>query len=501
MEVYTLDASGNPTATPIQTYYLRFPNATLPVPASINNNSGGTPASTYLPSTAAVGSYDFLSFLDSYGASVNANTMGSAWGRLSFPTYIPFISKLDVVRAVVASDPSISTGSPTAPAATPGDLRLIAARQFVPDQFYLPLSSSSGFLSPSAGTFDYYDPTCAFSHMLRIETAIPFYGAVGGKLISTTAVYDDYQRQYFQNAGVDIGDSNYSFGGGSGVRPKDTDIANQDSSILLGNKGTIPGDWDNGFQNSRDGAFINKADEGDAGGPTPPNNMPYYELDYGNQLPGPTFFSPNRMIPSPGMFGSLPSGRLELESLADAALSSRAGGPSGARHAVDGPVLHHAAGPSLHGPFQHAGGGAVCDQYAAGNGGANQHELLIVPFTYINRDTGLRAAMKSQMVTAIPNTAEGTYKLHANPANGYGGSLTNTRYTINMDSTLSQFLARFYNTNGTQGADGAPDIFRSASEICDVDLVPNDTTGGTSTFLTHRRSRGRTWTNIGRRMR
>ncbi len=81
----------------------------------------------------------------------------------------------------------------------------------------------------------------------------------------------------------------------------------------------------------------------------------------------------------------------------------------------------------------------------------------IVPFTYINRDTGLRAVLKSEQVIAIPDSAANTYKI-SNPA----PNLT-THFPVNMDSTLSQFMTRRFNNN---------DIFRSASEICNIFLVP-----------------------------
>jgi uncharacterized protein (TIGR02600 family) len=115
---------------------------------------------------------------------------------------------------------------------------------------------------------------------------------------------------------------------------------------------------------------------------------------------------------------------------------------------------------------------------------------LIVPFTYINRDTGLRAVLKNQMMSVLPATAavEVAYKSSGNTAGSAPttAAVPTSRVAINLDSTLSQFLARFYNTSGTQGAEGAnggPDIFHSASEICDIDLVPNDPTAATAAKL------------------
>ena len=50
----------------------------------------------------------------------------------------------------------------------------------------------------------------------------------------------------------------------------------------------------------------------------------------------------------------------------------------------------------------------------------------------------------------------------------------NVRFPVNIDSTLSQFYTRRFNNN---------DIFRSPSEICDIDIVPYDTTQGGGTGL------------------
>jgi uncharacterized protein (TIGR02600 family) len=97
----------------------------------------------------------------------------------------------------------------------------------------------------------------------------------------------------------------------------------------------------------------------------------------------------------------------------------------------------------------------------------------IVPFTYLTRDTAVRAVLKSVRMMAIPtnNAGGGTVSGIA-----YGADTTcykypnasgpsDYRYTINPDEatgTLAGFQNRF-NTG---------DIFHSASEICNLYLVP-----------------------------
>ncbi len=480
IEIDALDSSGNVVSPAAQTVTLSFPGGNFPVPNSIDNNilcqnptspfhaapylAPPYPVATYLPNDPSPyilssANYDFLSFVDAVGSPAG----GSAYGRLDWGSNLDWISSQDVVRGLVAM---------------PGDMRLIAARQNVPSGFYQALTTTTISGLPAAA--DYNAPPSpgvgSFSHMLRFGPNYPVYGGIGGKLVNVSAVtYAHYLSQYFQNPTTL--DANVQ---GAGATPfyqtKDTDVPNQSSSIMAPS-GTGLGDWDNGFANERDGAFINKADEGDEGvaGVSIP---PYYEVynKDNQQLPGPNFFSPNRMIPSPGMFGSLPSqvwvnkpwqtllfrpgpaGHFGLTSPPDHLLMDLFNMPVVEPYAISSPL---------------ATAGRINMNY------------LIVPFTYINRDTGLRAAMKSQMVTVIPSASEGIYKTAATPGASVNTATYSTtpRYSINLDSTLSEFLARFYNISGAQGATGTPDIFHSASEICDIDLVPNDPTGSTKSDL------------------
>lgn len=501
VEIYALDTTGAPS-TKVQTVNLKFPSGTFPVPTSINNDGSAlstNPAAGYVPTGTPASSYptyDFLSFVDStkvaktvpVSFTVSGTNYGNGMGRLDFPAETLFISKNDVVRAVIASDPSVSTSN-----ASPGDMRLVAARQTVSDAFFQPITGSD---FPS--TVDYSSSSVSFSYFLRILTGFPLYGSIGGKLISASGGYSGYSAQYLTQSAVANDTTFPSFSGSSASRPKDPIVANQGSSVLIGNDTTknVPGDWDNGIENSTDGAYINRPDEGDAGrfsgGAYVTNGYPYFELDYGTNLPGPTFFSPNRMIPSPGMFGSLPSGVWN-----DKAWQTLLFRPGPAGHPGLGTI---SSGSSYSTPpdhlFMDLFNMPVVEPYAISTplatAGRINMNYLIVPFTYINRDTGLRAAMKSQSISSIPSSQQRFYKLYQNtaggPAGGASGSppaaIASTRYSINLDATLSQFLMRFYSTNkNAQGSNGAPDIFHAASEICDIDLVPNDTTAATASFL------------------
>ncbi len=477
VQIYALSGSSTISSTPIQTVYLNFPSGNIPVPITVD----GTTAASNLPASPSspltVSNANFVSFLDTYTSAGSGGVLGSGLGRLGWPATMSWFGSNDVIRAIVAS---------------PGDMRTIAARQYVPDSFYKPLTTANVPGLPTLA--DYSNSSSTASHMLRYQTGTPVYGAAGGKLIyyTSTGSYSLGQTQYFTNSGGSYG-TTYSFAGSTGYRPKDVNVPNVNASILMSN-GTTPGDWDTGFGNSVDGAYINKADEGDggtiSGGAYANNGNPYYELDYGTGLVGPTFFSPNRMIPSPVMFGSLPSQVFANQPWQTLQFRPGPAGHFGLGTPVTAPSTTSGVPPSA--PyttppdhlFLDLFNMPVVEPYAissplATSGRINMN-YQIVPFTYINRDTGLRAAMKNQMVTAIPTSGITRYKLYQNVAGGYSGNALNgltssIRYTINLDSTLSQFLQRFYSTS---------DIFHSASEICDIDLVPNDATAATSTYLT-----------------
>ena len=104
----------------------------------------------------------------------------------------------------------------------------------------------------------------------------------------------------------------------------------------------------------------------------------------------------------------------------------------------------------------------------------------IVPFTYINRNSGVRAVLGTEGVTRVPRAAaanqSGTlehpiYKPTGSTNNGpsstaaTAGGTVLARLPLNLsdtDGSLRQFKEKF----------AAWDIFRSPSEICDIYLVP-----------------------------
>jgi uncharacterized protein (TIGR02600 family) len=197
------------------------------------------------------------------------------------------------------------------------------------------------------------------------------------------------------------------------------------------------GDWDTGFGATCDGAYINLPDIGTTGGSIPyyPNTDGYIEL-------GPGLFSPNRQIPSPGMFGSLPSG-------------AKAGIPW--RTLLFRPQPGH---PGANAPQDHLWTDLfwmpVVEPYAISEpfstAGKINMNFQIAPFDYIRRGTGVVAALRAENVLALRNTDGTAYKQNATGP---------FRLTIDAAETLKQFETRF---------------FVSPSQIMELYLVPTGQT-------------------------
>jgi hypothetical protein len=213
-----------------------------------------------------------------------------------------------------------------------------------------------------------------------------------------------------------------------------------------------PGDWDNGIATISDGAYINKPDEGDLSGMSM-EKIPYFE-GWGNYSPvDNTYFSPNRQVPSSGMLGSLPTG-------------VKAGKPWRTLLFRPDPSGKHPGGrnPPDH-LFMDFFWMPVIEPYPISEpfstAGKINMNYQIMPFSFINRETGVRAALKSGRILAVPQSKVQNYK---NLNNLSAPTLPDEdfRMDLDLDETLEGFRRRFQ----------AGDLFRSASEICDIHLVP-----------------------------
>jgi uncharacterized protein (TIGR02600 family) len=277
---------------------------------------------------------------------------------------------------------------------------------------------------------------------------------------------------------------------------------------FLGLDGALhPGDWDTGPGNQPDGPYINKPDESDSG-----YNGEYSygsaQLQYGGdqiaEEQGNTF-APNRLIASAVAFGSLPTGidpSNPATSGTSPAIGSQSGGgmrpwqtllfcPNPASEAGNSGAPVHPGFGSYNGTATNAPPYTIPPDHAFldffnmpvvapyaisepfSTAGKINMNYQIVPFTYLNRDTGVRAVLRSVRMLAIPQTDAGNSPNGNQPAQSLISTCykvaetdpSDYRYTINADEasgTLAGFQQRF----------NAGDIFRSASEICSIYLVP-----------------------------
>jgi uncharacterized protein (TIGR02600 family) len=111
----------------------------------------------------------------------------------------------------------------------------------------------------------------------------------------------------------------------------------------------------------------------------------------------------------------------------------------------------------------------------------------IMPFQHIRRATGMHALLKGEFMTAIPNNQVTHSKEYAPGGSNWDGirytsETANNRYwhrQINARATLRQFDLRFTHKSGT--GNNAQGLFRSASQICELHLIPRDVNSGNAT--------------------
>ncbi len=214
-------------------------------------------------------------------------------------------------------------------------------------------------------------------------------------------------------------------------------VARGTKVALLSNGASLYlGDWDNGPAGWQDGCYVNKPDD-------------YYGS--GDWWASP-IVTPNRQINSPVVFGSLPAGSATNPVQPWRTLLFGANPSAGASH------------PGFTKPHDHAFLDfftmPVVEPYAISEpfstAGKVNLNCQIAPFTYIKRATALHGVLKSVRITAIPNGAMSTYK------SAYNAVL---RKQVDATETLKAFDERFDDP-------GKGGMFRTASEICDMPLVP-----------------------------
>ncbi len=388
-----------------------------------------------------------------------------------------------------------------------GDFRLYSARTEVPAAWF----RRSGSYTVSNGTVtwadDYRSREARFAHGLRhssdwqwyghfctLNSAEPALAALGGSPAGTVAT-----NPFFRISSYRLGGSLVKGLGGAPLDGNDQFLMYRDSAPVVARGVDYAaridgkaGDWDNGFGNVEDGPYVNKPDEDAA------NLTVGYSNDAGGYYGRATSshssasgdrginFAPNRQTASAVQFGSLPSGVVPDNPDLDRPWETLLFCPN--------PAGRSSASSNRGLASDHTGFATppdhllldffwmpVVEPYPISEpfstAGKINMNYDIFPFRYIKRRTGLHAVMKRTGMAALPGSG-GSYDQPAKPsgwpwfnkASNYKGGRDQapfqSRYDINLsavDGTLAAFERRF----GVQG-----DVFRSASEICSVFLIP-----------------------------
>ena len=235
-------------------------------------------------------------------------------------------------------------------------------------------------------------------------------------------------------------------------------------------------DFDTGIGNFPDGGFCGKADEGNLS-----RNWkdewgvwhyvePYFST-WTYDAPGDTYFSPNRQIPSPVMFGSLLAPNTTMDKAGWKTLlfcPNPAAGFSAAEHEGFKNPPDHLLLDLFNMP--------VVEPYAISEpfstDGKVNLNYQMMPFGYIERSTALRAALHPMRVTAIPTnftrTNNGATELKYKGVNND----ENLRYLVDRDETLKGFKAFYEQFDPGHTGSG---FFKSASQVCEMFLYPRGT--------------------------
>ena len=381
-----------------------------------------------------------------------------------------------------------------------GDYRLIAARRTVPASMWMrhPVWQQA----VAAGQ----DREIRNIHSFTTHGA----GGESGCVLPTAAMRDPQSPfyNYVKNSPYLVKDVPYEDGRIPDLPPSDDWAAVANSY----------GDFDNGIANSRDGAYLNKPDEGNfhAAMISRYNTTKFYRSGYfyepwrnSDDWRSGVYMTPNRMVSSPVMFGSLPTGVWPGGAVATNNALKKVGFTDGKPWQT---LLFH--------PYARVNGtlGQTVVQGHPGDNNPRDHYLLdlffmpvvepyaiseplsvagrlnlnyqIVPFTNITRATGMHALMKGEFMTTIPNPDVNNAKNYQQAATSGMWSSSGDRFwdesnstngrkfwhrPIDVTKTLYQFEQKFRHTatGSNHAAARYRGLFRSPSQICEIHLIPD----------------------------
>ncbi len=463
IEIYSGYANTLDSEDLVQTIVMNFPDGNgWPVPLISWSKSDSKSDST-LPANDQSTITQFNLLTTRFGSTQTGGGYGVQQNGQHNP--LPLIRNEDTVRAVEARH-----GGPAR-----GDYRLIAGLKNVPDSYF----EGHGLLDTPEDGKRYSDTAVAsrLIHSLRVDSGAGqgmtsfsggYYAGAGraGKLLAAANYYVATNNPQKSNRAPAV--------------PRGLAQADMANGVL--------GDWDTGIGSRRDGPFINKADLGNVGSNATVTNGYYNAQGHDRSANSAVVvdtgasFSPNRQISSAVSFGSLPTGIDPSDPAAAKPWQTLlfARNPlGGSQHPGFGVPF---GGPPYNVPPDHLFLDfftmPIVEPYAISEpfstAGKVNMNYQIFPFTYLTRSTGVRAVLKSTRMMAIPTANAINYKYDSNSGQTVGaGFPPDFRYTINPDETtgtLAGFEERF----------GSGDIFRSASEICNIFLVPEKNVDGSS---------------------
>ncbi len=383
---------------------------------------------------------------------------------------------------------------------TMGDYRIVAAMADVPSSYWQPHPSWNGSTSNvrSIHSFtNYSGDTVAGARLANDKSntsiappSMDAYQLVNGAKYNTNRL------------GVLLGPTDLYYNQRQPDLPGDPIYAAAAQSF---------GDFDTGITSAREGPYINKPDEGNyfATNDTRWNTTHYYRSAYfseswrnADDWRSGIYMTPNRMISSPVMFGSLPTGVYPGGSVPSSA--SPVSGSNSYKpwqtllfrpHSqYTGVPNSKASHPGEYNPKDHflldMFFMPVVEPYAISEplsvAGRINMNYQIMPFTNITRATGMHAVLKGEFMTAVPNEHAWKAKDFKRSVPGSWDSYwddSNDRLfwhrPIDVTETLRQFEERF-NNNGSLNT-LARGLFRSASQICELYLIP-ETRNGTGIY-------------------
>ena len=387
--------------------------------------------------------------------------------KTATPSYLNRISvdAGDVVRGVEVagahgeSPADMSSGTNT----TAGDARLLAALSTVTADYYHPHKDYNSLGKPYASGM--MDDDGSNTYLLSGETvsnigdgsSIGRHGSLAAGIYPRNSLNRGpsykYKSPYVPSRTVT-----------DGVVPIGVTRTNGDA--------TTPGDWDSGYALMPDGAHINMTDIGDEANHDEVNlpisfagpRFPYVQKEdhFNNDRGAGSYFSASRQVPSSMMLGSIPTGvqrRLPWQTLL---FNPKPEDPNHPGRWVRGTTPpDHLIADLFWMP--------VVEPYPISQpfstAGKINMNYQIEPFSYITRATGIYSVMKSTKMMAIlpavyfgdPKPLISSFNQATNPAISVP-----LRYSINVKETLKGFADRF----------ASNDIFRSASQISEINLVP-----------------------------